>query len=146
MLMDLALSGALDCLKSLIRWMMTYDVACSYLKKILTRWDEGKLPQHLRPIVEKLQVLLPQLHMLAHKKWCQTEFAMCYTPGAGHTNGEAVEPIWSAHNAAGPSTREMNGGARHDALNDMFSFWNWMKHETMGEDPRSHFRVPTLTS
>ncbi|RDX39433.1 hypothetical protein OH76DRAFT_1367526 [Lentinus brumalis] len=133
LLMDLAMSGALECLKSLVQWMMTYDVACSYLKNILIRWKEGNLPADLRPVVEKLQVLLPQLHMLAHREWCQSEFAVCYTYGAGHTNGEAVEPIWGAHNAAGPSTREMNGGARHDALNDMFSFWNWMKHETMGK-------------
>ncbi len=137
LLVDLALSGALECLKSLLEWLMTYDVGCSYLKNILVRWKEGKLPHHLEPIVKRLRVLLPQLHMLAHKDSCQTEFAVCYTSGAGHTNGEAVEPLWATHNQAGPSTREMNGGARHDALNDMFSFWNWVKHETMGELPPS---------
>ncbi|KAI0693053.1 hypothetical protein C8T65DRAFT_586112, partial [Cerioporus squamosus] len=159
-LMDLAMGGALECLKSLLAWMMTYDVACSYLKNILDRWDQGGLPPHLKPIVEKLQVLLPQLHMVAHREWCQTKFAVCYTPGARHTDGEAVEPLWASHNQAGRSTQKMNGGARHDALNNMFSFWNWLKHETIGKylarklqeklrlqlDQSIHFAALTLTA
>ena len=143
--MDLALSGALECLRNLDAWMFTYNVACSYLKGILERWKKGGLPPYLRPVVEKLQVLLPQLHMLAHREWCQTEFAVCYTRGAGHSNGEAVEPVWGEHNAAGLSTREMNGGARHDTLNDIFSFWNWVKHERFGERDCRVLSYPMLS-
>ena len=133
MLLDLALSGALESARALHEFLLTYDVGCSYVKNLLARWDKYKLPPHLRDIIQKMKVLLPQMHMLAHKDSCQTEYAVCYTLGAGHSNGESVEILWAVHNLAGLSTREMNGGGRHDALNDLFSFWNWTKNENMGE-------------
>ncbi|KAI0702154.1 hypothetical protein C8Q76DRAFT_633263 [Earliella scabrosa] len=133
MLLDLALSGALESARALHEFLLTYDVGCSYVKNLLARWDKYKLPPHLRDIIQKMKVLLPQMHMLAHKDSCQTEYAVCYTLGAGHSNGESVEILWAVHNLAGLSTREMNGGGRHDALNDLFSFWNWTKNENMGK-------------
>lgn len=48
------------------------------------------------------------------------------------TTGESVETLWAEHNLVGLSTPEMNGGARHDALNDFFNSWNWYKTETRG--------------
>ena len=131
-LVQLALSGALEGTQQLRQWLLTYDVGCELIANMLERWKEWELPPELLPIIERLKVLLPQLHMLAHKESCQTEFALCYKEGTGHSNGETVETLWAKHNMVGLSTREMNGGARHDALNDFFNSWNWYKTETRG--------------
>ena len=131
-LVQLALSGALEGTQQLRQWLLTYNVGCELIANVLERWKEWELPPGLLPIIERLKVLLPQLHMLAHKESCQTEFALCYKEGTGHSNGETVETLWAEHNMVGLSTREMNGGARHDALNDFFNSWNWYKTETRG--------------
>ena len=83
-------------------------------------------------IVESMKVLLPQMHMLCHKEDCQVDFAMCYKQGNGHSNGETVEIAWAILHDTGRSTREMNGGARHDALSDHFGGYNWDKQVNLG--------------
>lgn len=132
-MVDLAISGALEGTEQLLEWLITYDVGCQLLVNMLARWREWDLPPSLIPIIERLQVLLPQLHMLAHKETCQREYALCYKAGTGHSNGELVETLWAEHNMVGLSTREMNGGARLDALNDFFNSWNWVKTEGRGK-------------
>ncbi|KAI0716590.1 hypothetical protein C8Q76DRAFT_616444, partial [Earliella scabrosa] len=132
-LVDLAMSGALESVSKLLEWILTYDVGCSYIAGILSRWKEWNLPPDLYDVVQRLRILLPQLHMLAHKESCQCEYALCYKQGTGHSNGESVEALWAEHNSVGLSTREMNGGARLDALNDYFNSWNWRKNEGRGK-------------
>ena len=132
-LLDLALSGALETAEDLEEWLLTYDVGCQYIAHLLERWKEWNLPEKYIPIVEKLRILLPQMHMLAHQESCQTNYCMGFKKGTGHTCGEIVETIWAEHNAVGLSTREMNGGARRDALNDFFNSWNWYKNEGRGQ-------------
>ncbi|KAI0706683.1 hypothetical protein C8Q76DRAFT_629932 [Earliella scabrosa] len=131
-LVDLAMCGPLELARELVEIMFTYDVGCEYVCRLLDRWKEWNLPPEFLPIVETVKVLLPQLHMLAHKESCQTNYAICYKRGCGHSNGETVESNWFPHNAVGLSTREMNGGARQDSINDHFNFWNWVKNEIRG--------------
>lgn len=127
------MSGAAESAERLRQWLLTYDVGCQYIAELLERWKHWKLPPSLLALVERLQILLPQLHMLAHKESCHTQYALCYKQGTGHSNGESVESLWAEHNMVGLSTREMNGGARRDALNDFFNSWNWYKNETRGK-------------
>lgn len=128
--MDFALAGALEGLDELAHFIFTYDVACIYGKKLRERF-EARFP-HLLPIVDRLHLLLPKLHALAHKEICQILFALCYTWGAGLSHGESVEHPWAEHNQVGLSTREMSAGHRHDALNAIHSHWNWCKMEKIG--------------
>ena len=131
-LLDLALAGALETAEDLLEWLLTYDVGCQYIANLLDRWKEWNLPEKFLHVVENLRILLPQMHMLAHQESCQTDYCMGFKQGTGHTCGEMVETIWAEHNAIGLSTREMNGGARRDALNDFFNSWNWYKNQGRG--------------
>ena len=124
--------GATECALKLFEWLLSYDVGCTYLANLLSRWEEWDLPLELRRIVEAMKVLLPQMHMLSHKEDCQVDFAMCYKQGNGHSNGETVEIAWAILHDTGRSTREMNGGARHDALSDHFGGYNWDKQVNLG--------------
>ncbi|KAH9852424.1 hypothetical protein C2E23DRAFT_730866, partial [Lenzites betulinus] len=109
---------------------LSYDVICSYICHIVTRF--AKSHPDLVPIVQDLKMLLPKLHMHAHREMCQIVYAFCYARGFGLAHGEGVETPWAELNIAGLSTREMTAGARHDALNSLFNYWNWRKTYTMG--------------
>ncbi|EIW58976.1 uncharacterized protein TRAVEDRAFT_102679, partial [Trametes versicolor FP-101664 SS1] len=104
---------------------LTYDVACIIIHNLLTRCREY-FPEKVA-MLENLQVLLPKLHMYAHKDLCQIVYSLAYSTGFGLSHSEGVETPWAEFNIAGLPTREMSAGARHDALTDLFSFWNWRK-------------------
>ncbi|TBU21114.1 hypothetical protein BD311DRAFT_870016 [Dichomitus squalens] len=87
----------------------------------------------MRKVLACMKILLPQMHMLAHKESCQIDFAMCYKQGTGHSNGETVEIAWAILNEIGVATREMNGGARHDAICDSINGYNWDKMQGLAE-------------
>ena len=108
---DFALAGALEGMDKLLHFIFTYNGACIYGQN-LRRWFEERFP-HLVPLLDRLHLLLPKLHALAHREVCQIVYALCYTWGAGLTHGETVEHPWAEHNQAGLSTREMSVGHRH---------------------------------
>lgn len=126
---DFSLAGALRGTEDLEERGYTYDVICSRIRNIIARFRKHH-PQ-LVPIVEQLQCLLPSMHLHAHKELCQITYALAYAAGFGLTHGEGVETPWAEFNIAGLTTREMTAGARHDAINDLFNFWNWGKNETL---------------
>lgn len=125
-----AIIGALTGTELLEQRALTYDVACIIIRNLVKRCREH-FPAMV-PVVEKLQILLPKLHMYAHKDLCQVVYALAYSAGFGLSHGEGVETPWAEFNIAGLPTREMTAGARHDALTDLFNFWNWRKVERMG--------------
>ncbi|TFK79314.1 hypothetical protein K466DRAFT_470253, partial [Polyporus arcularius HHB13444] len=109
---------------------LTYDVICIYIKGLLERFKK-RFP-HLVPIIEKLQCCIPSFHINAHKDLCQVVYGLCYALGFGYIHGEWVETPWAEHNIAGLVTKKMTTGGRHDALNDLFNFWNRVKLERLG--------------
>ncbi|KAH9887556.1 hypothetical protein C8Q73DRAFT_616763, partial [Cubamyces lactineus] len=109
---------------------LSYDVVCSYICHIGKHFARSH--PALLPIINELKMLLPKLHIHCHKELCQIVYAFCYAHGFGLAHGEGIETPWAELNIAGLSTREMTSGARHDALNSLFSFWNWRKTQGMG--------------
>lgn len=111
--------------------VITYDVNCGFSIKINKRFEKN-FP-HLLATVKAATYCVPEFHIKGHKDDCQDRYSCRYTPGCGRTHAEGVEHLWSETNQAGISTREMNPGARHDALNDFIGFWNWRKVEKTSE-------------
>ena len=144
-IVDLAVSGALEGSEDLVEHVLTYDVGCEYIAKILARWDQWKLPPEQKKIIEELKILLPQMHILAHQESCQREYCLGYKQGCGQSNGETPEQGWAEHNAVGGCTKEMNGGCRHDIICDHFNRWNWHKNVTRGTLPSPHLSWDVLT-
>lgn len=83
--------------------------------------------KHLR-----FSYLVPKFHLPGHGSSCQTDYSFNYAKGVGRTHGETVEQGWANINLAALSTREMGPGARHLALDDCWSGWNWKKVLGMG--------------
>ncbi|KAJ7823237.1 hypothetical protein B0H14DRAFT_3088919 [Mycena olivaceomarginata] len=79
------------------------------------------------------------MHIHAHTLDCQVKFSLNLVPGSGQTDGEGIERPWASIGAIASSTRVSGPGARHDALDDHWSFWNWLK--TIGLPIRRRVRV-----
>ena len=127
---DYALAGALRRAVHLLEIGFTYDVVCSYIKRILERFKDYH--PHLLPLVERVKMLLPKMHIHGHKELCQAVYAIPYAEGFGHTSGDGIETPWADTNDAGRTTREMTSGGRIDTLVGLFNFWNWRKTEQTG--------------
>ena len=131
MAQDAAIAGALRGTEGLEQRSLTFDVVCITIRHILERFQE-KYPE-LAPLIENMQMLLPSMHIHAHKELCQFVYATALAEGFGLIHGEGVETPWAEMNAVGLSTREMSAGSRHDMLNGQFNYWNWMKDVGIGE-------------
>lgn len=58
------------------------------------------------------------MHIKGHILYCQLLWSFNYLPYSGETCGEMIETGWAENNQTAGSTKEMNEGHRHDALDD----------------------------
>ncbi|EMD32484.1 hypothetical protein CERSUDRAFT_118810 [Gelatoporia subvermispora B] len=129
-------------ISGLQRWMQIflvisgYDINCQYRKNFNKRmqWFEenGRYLtsiQHVR--FPKTLSVIGKFHLPAHTASCRYKFSYYWMPGAGMTDGEAPERIWSVLNGLAARTREMAAGHRHDIINDHHSDMNVRRVHTM---------------
>ncbi|KAJ7747596.1 hypothetical protein B0H14DRAFT_3097001 [Mycena olivaceomarginata] len=99
--------------------IISYDIVCQWWKFLLERM--ANLPPLALPVV------ILKMHIHAHTLGCQVKFLLNLVPGSGQTDGEGIECPWASISAITSSTRVSGPGARHDALDDHWNFWNWLK-------------------
>ncbi|KIJ27731.1 hypothetical protein M422DRAFT_126712, partial [Sphaerobolus stellatus SS14] len=76
-------------------------------------------------------ILVPKMHIKAHKNDCSFLYSFKFTEHVGQTDGEGDECIWAETNQFSGSIREMQTGGRHDKVNCVISHWNWRKVEKL---------------
>jgi hypothetical protein len=76
--------------------------------------------------------VIPKMHIKGHGPRCGPEFSLNLKPGSGQTDGEGIERPWSNIGGIAASTRIMGPGARHDTIDDHWSYWNWQKLVSLG--------------
>jgi hypothetical protein len=88
-----------------------------------------KLPPLVRisMIMSLFRFVIPKMHIHAHTLDCQVKFSLNLVPGSGQTDREGIERPWASIGAIASSTRVSGPGAQHNALDDHWSFWNWLK-------------------
>ncbi|KAF8209732.1 hypothetical protein K438DRAFT_1571533 [Mycena galopus ATCC 62051] len=124
--MDFLLFGAV--LNMIIMFLVvSYDVACQYSKHVWTRMESLPAKYHLNINKADVRWLVPNFHLPAHKKGCHSAFSFHWLWGCGRTHGETVEQNWEFLNGIAGSTKLMGIGARHTALEGLFSFHNWRR-------------------
>ncbi|KAF8069293.1 hypothetical protein FPV67DRAFT_1415377 [Lyophyllum atratum] len=116
--------------------LVSYDIACQWIKNFYLRMEDWPDGLHLSPRSRVIPAI-PKLHEPAHKE-THDQLSFNHILGAGLTDGECPERIWAGHNALGNSTKTMGPGSRHDALDDHFGFWNWLKYCSMGKWVEGH--------
>ncbi len=122
--MDFIFSSAISNLTAK-RLVVSYDIACQWHKNLYTRLDT--ITSDYQPDLhsQDVEFVIPKFHIGAHGSSCQSKFSLNFRPHMGRTDGENIERGWAWLNPASLSTREMGPGARQDALDDQWSFWNW---------------------
>ncbi|KAJ6448069.1 hypothetical protein C8R45DRAFT_850531, partial [Mycena sanguinolenta] len=92
--------------------LLTYDIACQYSINLAQRFkgyaDKGILSSSISAIVEKLEMLVPKMHLEGHKDDCRYRWSLNWTKGMGHTDGERIEGTWAEAKQADGMTKEMN--------------------------------------
>ncbi|KAF7288121.1 hypothetical protein HMN09_01426400 [Mycena chlorophos] len=119
-----------------LRFLISYDIACQWCKRLFERVDALPFQLSLVLVSTLFRFVVPKLHILGHIAKCQAEFSLNYTPGSGQADGESIERAWSNIGACGANTRVCGPGARADQLDDHFGFWNWGKMITLGDTLR----------
>jgi hypothetical protein len=106
---------------------ITYDIACQWHKKFLTRLQN--FPPNMQLDTQRIDVryAVPKFHLNAHGANCQTWFSLNYIPSAAQTCGEGIETGWAHTNPLSTSVREMSTSTRHETLDDHWGAWNWRK-------------------
>lgn len=93
---------------------------------------EHNLPEFL-PAIKDMRIVVPKLHIEGHKVDCKYRYSLSYTDGVGQCDGEGVERPWDIMKDASRTSKEMNAGARHEALDDICDDWNYLKTLKIGE-------------
>ncbi len=141
--MDFIFSSAIKNL-SARRLVVSYDIACQWHKNLYSRLCS--IPAEYCPDFDdrRVEFVIPKFHIGAHGSSCQSKFSLNFRPYMGRTDGENIERGWAWLNPASLSTREMGPGARQDALDDQWSFWNWRIVVSLGQF-NLLFRISHLT-
>ncbi|KAJ3721281.1 hypothetical protein C8R42DRAFT_582431 [Lentinula raphanica] len=93
--MDYIFTSTLRHFSDLLHLLISYDIACQWSKKLLERLKALPPLVRLRGILNILAFVIPKLHILGHTIKCQQSFNLSYTRGAGQSDGEGIERIWS---------------------------------------------------
>ncbi|KAF7312981.1 CxC2 domain-containing protein [Mycena kentingensis (nom. inval.)] len=112
----------------LLLWMIvSYDIVCQWIKKLLERVKALEPRFRIRVIWALVRFVIPKLHILGHIAKCRTRFSLLLLRGGAQTDGEGIERPWSNIRGVVASTRASGPGSRADQLDDHWGFWNWRK-------------------
>lgn len=115
--------------------ILSYDIACQYLKNFWTRMRDSKFPPALTPRIhpDNLTGKIPKFHFDAHGKKDHAQYSFHYTNGVGKVDGEGIERNWSELKPAAAQTIEMGPGARRDVIDDFCAYGNYRKQVAFGK-------------
>ncbi|KAF7305824.1 CxC2 domain-containing protein [Mycena chlorophos] len=125
--MDYILASALRHISSLLRLVVSYDIACQWWKGLRARLEQLPPLVRLSIVLAMVRFVVPKLHIKGHTLACQLLYSLHLTLGCGQTDGEGIERLWAAINALAGSTKLNGPGARSDQLDDHWGFSNWAK-------------------
>ncbi|KAJ7271334.1 hypothetical protein B0H12DRAFT_972467, partial [Mycena haematopus] len=121
----------------LVRFFVSYDIACQWFIYIWTRLSDYKNETIMIEGKGKFMTfLVPKFHLPAHIEECNLKFSFNLTLDVGQTDGEAPERGWADANPLARSTKEMGPGSRRDTLDDHFNDWNHKKIISLGRTLR----------
>ncbi|KAI6020717.1 hypothetical protein BKA83DRAFT_28289 [Pisolithus microcarpus] len=114
--------------------VISYDITCQWKLNLTQRIDQ--LPNHLHVpltvVASSFMFGIPKFHVPAHAALCAIPHSLNLMPGAGCTDGKAVEHNWSEINCVTNSTKEMGCGAWHDTIDNHIGHCNFRKLVGLG--------------
>ncbi|KZP14615.1 hypothetical protein FIBSPDRAFT_979972 [Athelia psychrophila] len=126
---DFILACSIMYISAFMSLILSYDIACQYLKNFWTHMRDPKFPSALTPKTHpnNLSGKIPKFHFDAHGKKDHAQYSFHYTKGVGKVDGEGIERNWSEIKPAAAQTIEMGPGARRDVIDDFCAYGNYRK-------------------
>ncbi|KAJ7482922.1 hypothetical protein B0H11DRAFT_1723465, partial [Mycena galericulata] len=125
--MDYIFGSVLRHIHPRLRKIVSYDIVCQWWKHLVERLKELPPLVRISVILELFRFVIPKMHIHSHTLMCQLLFSLNLVPGSANTDGEGIERPWSWIGGLAGSTRANGPGARTDALDCHWNFWNWLK-------------------
>ncbi|KAH8830080.1 hypothetical protein DL96DRAFT_1706915 [Flagelloscypha sp. PMI_526] len=122
--MDFIFFSALCTVAMTLSILVSYDIACQWSKNLTTCME--KLPPQLQRSSAKefIRTGLPVWHATGHEAKCRMANSLTLMEGAGRSDGEGIERVWSRTNPIASLTKEQGEGSRCDNLDDKFDYEN----------------------
>ncbi|KAJ3819156.1 hypothetical protein F5880DRAFT_1490162, partial [Lentinula raphanica] len=130
--MDYIFASFVKPLSAILRLLISYDICCQWSKRLQERLLQLPPLLRLNLVLRILKFVIPKLHILGHLQKCQEQYSLLFTEGAGESDMEGIERIWSALGLIGNSTKEMGPGSRQETIEDHIGDWNWSKTVALG--------------
>ena len=109
---------------------LAYDVGCAFAT-IVYNSSLGPLARELN-----LRMMVGSFHGHAHNCKCQLSWHPLHIVGAGNSEGEGCEHIFSSSNDQARLTRHATRFHRHQSLEEHFTFWDQDKYVALGKIPQ----------
>ncbi|CAL1709575.1 unnamed protein product [Somion occarium] len=113
---------------------VAYDIACAFMK-ILERSSLGDRVQQ-----QGLRGIVPAFHGHAHNRLCQVDWHPLYVAGSGKEDFEGCERVFSQSNALALTTRFSSPFHRHQAIDEFFKSWAFVKHAELANFIHNNYR------
>lgn len=130
--MDYAFSFAMKAHAGIKHFLLTYDIACQWHKKLPQRVAQSSGILSL-PTDAHLDYAVGKFHLGAHIKDCFALHSLNFVKGSGMLDGELIETLWVPLNAIAGATHAMSKAHRQEVLDDVMNDSNWKKLVTIGE-------------
>ena len=103
-----------------------YDIGCTFA----TTLADSSLAT--KALSLNLRMLVGAFHGHVHNRKCQLDWHPLYVAGAGNTEGEGCEHVFSASNDLARATQHATKFHCHQVIEQHFSFWNADKYASLG--------------
>ena len=125
--MDYIFASLLRHLDPRLRKILSYDIVCQWWKLLKDRLLLLPPLVRLNVVLNMYRFVVPKMHIHGHTMACQLLYSLNLVPGSGQTDGEGIERPWAMIGGVAASTRNNGPGARADALDFHWTYWNWTK-------------------
>jgi hypothetical protein len=128
---DYAVCQSLCSMRSNLRVVAIYDVACQWSRNFKWRVKGSKyldIPANL-----EMTPAVGKWHLGAHVVNCFPKFSLNFIQEIGQVDGEILETLWSTTNKVAGTTWAMGKSHRSEVLDDNMYDSNWKKWVGIGE-------------
>ncbi|TFK46287.1 hypothetical protein OE88DRAFT_1638591, partial [Heliocybe sulcata] len=113
--------------------MIGYDIGCAFEGTV------GRSSLALKAKERGIQFVVGAFHGHAHNRGCQLRWHPLYVTGAGRTDFEGCEHVFSSSNAIASRTRHASRFHRHQAIDEHYMFWNDDKYSLLSNYIVNHY-------
>jgi hypothetical protein len=112
--------------------LIIYDICCQWVVHFRERVSESEFLDLWNSM--EVTGAVGKWHLAAHILECFSKFSLNFVEGAGETDGEILETLWSVLDEVAGLTQAMSVAHRQEVLDAYMQDSNWRKIIRMGRE------------